>query len=116
MTEPNRIAWTHDGYPCLMHKNSFGAWCGYVAVPPCHPWFELRCEDVPAVTHGRVSYAAHCQGHICHEAEPGTPEPWWVGFCCAYEFDEGPDGGFVRDVEYVRGQVLELVRQAKEQA
>ena len=43
LTEPDRLEWTHEGYPCLAVRNSFGAWCGYVGVPEGHPWYE-RCE------------------------------------------------------------------------
>ena len=115
LTEPDRLEWTHEGYPCLAVRNSFGAWCGYVGVPESHPWYE-RCEaDLADVqTHGRVSYADHCRGAVCHEA---IVPVWWVGFCCAYEFDGWPGHeGPYRDVEYVRQQCANLVLQAKEAA
>lgn len=39
--EPDRIEFTASGYPCRMRRNAFGAWCGYVGLPPGHPWHGL---------------------------------------------------------------------------
>lgn len=55
-TEPDRIEWEHVGLTCLMLRTDhMGNWCGYVAVPPGHPWHGHRysecvmgCETVPA--------------------------------------------------------------------
>lgn len=35
--EPDRIEWRHRGFPCLMLRNAYGGWCGYVGVSPEHP-------------------------------------------------------------------------------
>jgi hypothetical protein len=37
-TEPDRLEFEAEGFPCLMVRNKSGAWCGYVGVPPTHPW------------------------------------------------------------------------------
>jgi hypothetical protein len=45
--EPDEILWIDDdsGYKCVMRRNEFGAWCGYVAVPSSHPAHGLRSEN-----------------------------------------------------------------------
>src|SRR6266436_107280 len=38
--EPDRLEWKDatTGLTCLAVRNRFGAWCGYVGVPPTHAW------------------------------------------------------------------------------
>lgn len=42
--EPDKVQWVDEetGYDCLMVRNNFGAWCGYVGVPAEHPWFGVE--------------------------------------------------------------------------
>lgn len=130
--EPDRMEWEFMGYPCLMRRNSeFGNWCGYVAVPPQHPWFKLGYNDIDVSVHGGLTYTGHCQGDICHVPEPGKQENvWWLGFDCAHCGDYCPgleaqlsialgrpsvamaeEFNTYRDVAYVKKQVERLVRQ-----
>lgn len=47
--EPDRVFW-HDestGLPCLARRGTSGSWCGYVAVPPEHPWYQVNYCDCP---------------------------------------------------------------------
>ena len=38
--EPDKVQWEDDsGYLCMMVRNNFGAWCGYVGVPEDHPFY-----------------------------------------------------------------------------
>lgn len=37
--EDNAVDFTSDGLQCCMLRGPIGHWCGYVAVPPEHPWF-----------------------------------------------------------------------------
>lgn len=40
--EPDRVEWVDEetGYQCLARRTKHtGTWCGYVGVPPGHPWF-----------------------------------------------------------------------------
>jgi hypothetical protein len=43
VTEPDKVLWQDEatGYWCLANRNwrVSGSWCGYVAVPPSHPYF-----------------------------------------------------------------------------
>ena len=125
--EPDKAVWTDEktGYVCMIHRNSGGALCGYVAVEPGHPWFEKDYDDVPADAHGGLTFASHCQKNateengICHVPEPGKPDNvWWLGFDCAHRGDLCPayewrDGTY-RDFNYVKNEVENLARQAKE--
>lgn len=106
MNEPDHVAFEHEGVPCIIHRNGLGAWCGYVAVPPGHPWHGLGMHDVPAQVHGGITYADACQGDICHVAKPGEPDDvWWIGFDCSHHGDLSPaygplDGWLSRNVVY----------------
>lgn len=39
--EPDRVDFEHVGLPCLLLRNNMGAWCGYAAVFPGHPWYGI---------------------------------------------------------------------------
>lgn len=92
--EPDRKEWrdVKTGLPCLAVRNmSDGHWCGYVGVPPGHPAHGLDEDDVAAKVHGGLTYAALCQGHVCHVPLPGEPhEVWWLGFDCSHSGDLSP--------------------------
>lgn len=107
LTEPNHVEFEHAGFPCIIHRNDSGAWCGYVGVPPSHPlhgksWsdggyknenydvYHSPPTDVLDV-HGGITYANACQGPICHKTKPGEPDDvWWFGFDCAHSGDFVP--------------------------
>lgn len=99
--EPDRAEWVDEttGYPCLVKRNQFGVWCGYVAVPPGHPLHGGGAETPDVSVHGGLTYAAPCQAHgpddadlaICHVPDPGQPDDvWWFGFDCGHCFDYQP--------------------------
>lgn len=127
--EPNRIEFRSSGLPCLMNRNSFGAWCGYAAVPPGHPCHGLR-YDAPELSeirvHGGLTFSGGCEGHICHVPKPGEPDDvHWFGFDCSHVFDLAPshlsfpkpiqellkDQSVYRSVGYVRRHVKHLAYQ-----
>ena len=133
--EPDRVEWRHEGFACLMvRQQEAGHWCGYVGVPPGHPWHGKRDVDIDARVHGGVTYGEPCDGLVCHVPEPGEPEHlWWVGFDCSHAFDLRPRDEAVwrklrgwrpsmltrclyRDQAYVQVNVEELAEQAKEAA
>jgi hypothetical protein len=113
--EPDRIEWrTAVGLPGLLLRNRFGAWCGYVAVPPGHPCYGLDYESIypkgpdgepdysvrplpnpvhELSVHGGVTYGNACDtaSGICHVPEPGEPDDvWWFGFDCIHSGDVMP--------------------------
>jgi hypothetical protein len=95
------------GLPCLIVRNPRGGfWCGYVGVPPCHPFHGVKTyEDAEGREdflydldcHGGVTYAGKCykvkdeSEGICHVTEPGEPDDvWWIGFDCTHAWDFRP--------------------------
>lgn len=124
----DRIEWrSADGVPCLMVRSRMGAWCGYAAVGPDHPWHgkEYSHDDVSVDVHGGLTYADRCQaggGPICHVPLPGEPDPvWWFGFDCLHLGDLYPGSyeyptevAIYRDREYVRREVERLAAQLHE--
>jgi hypothetical protein len=112
--EPDRAEWRDDatGLVCLARRGPGGQWCGYVAVPPGHPWHGLGYSDCTTScgedwcdhstgslcdVHGGLTFAGPCmkddpiQG-VCHVPEPGEPaDVWWFGFDCAHAWDYAPD-------------------------
>lgn len=121
--ESDHVDFEADGFACILHRN-FG-WCGYVAVPPGHPWHGKNCDELDVRVHGGLTYSEMCSGEICHVAKPGEPDDvWWLGFDCShsgdltlYDIADGNLAGFgndiYRDVEYVRRETQRLAAQAK---
>lgn len=143
--EPDKVQWVDEvtGLDCLIVRNRFGGLCGYVGVPPEHPWHGVDysgcleggcgwdyCEHGPdgkVNVHGGLTYAASCQsGHesvaICHIPEDGRPDNvWWFGFDCVHAFDFAPGAHYppmrdevYRDIGYVQDQVRSLAAQLAE--
>ncbi len=121
--EPDRKEWTHAGFACLIVRGGLhGALCGYVGVPPGHPWHGKKYDEVVADCHGGLTYANHCRGAVCHVPAPGEPEDlYWLGFDHAHAWDLSPaypsryglDSDEVyRDMEYVTEGVESLAQQA----
>lgn len=130
--EPDKVEWRDHatGLPCIIRREPIGgAWCGYVAVPPGHPWHGLRVSALAADVnvHGGLTFASPCHEAedgtgICHVPEPGEPvDVWWLGFDCAHhpgDFDPGRvrvsptlEDEVYRTVEYVAAQVTALAAQ-----
>lgn len=94
--EPDKAQWIDEetNLDCLVVRNRLGALCGYVGVPPEHPYHGRSYDDLPVEVHGGLTYADRCveggeeQARVCHVPEPGRPEDvWWFGFDCAHAWD-----------------------------
>lgn len=129
--EPDREEWrdTDTGLPCLIVRApTTGSLCGYVGVPPGHPWHGVDYSGADASVHGGLTYSDRCAGHICHVPAPGEPDDvWWLGFDTAHFMDYMParaammrdlDVGMpqymrsaYRDMAYVRAEVARLASQ-----
>lgn len=127
MNEPDRVEWRRGNLILLaVRQKSHGAWCGYVGVPPGHPWHgkKYSAEGVRAAdVHGGLTYSDACHGPVCHVPAPGEPDSvWWLGFDCVHAGDyapghdlehRGPYGGFPGDSYRTQGFVqLEIERLA----
>lgn len=109
--EPDKVQWVDEAtdLDCLLVRNHFGAWCGYVGVPETHPCFGKGWIDVEAElsvhVHGGLTFADRCDpraeespelmsGAVCHVPYPGRPDPvWWLGFDCLHGGDYAPGMG-----------------------
>lgn len=130
--EPDHVEFETDGVPCILHRNRFGTWCGYAAVPPGHPAHGKGWSDVDVRVHGGITYADSCNGTVCHVPKPGEPDDvWWLGFDCGHSSDQSPrmlmldaqlgfrgfsSWGTYRTVDYARAQTEGLARQLKAMA
>lgn len=82
--KPYRIEreWEHQGLQCAVVQARPGMHrCGYVRVPPSHPYFKKHYDHVPVEVHGGLTFShiEDCQ----HEDGTG----WWFGFDCAHAGD-----------------------------
>lgn len=100
--EPDKAQWVDEatGLVCLAKRSTgcSGSWCGYVGVPPGHPWHGRDYSNVDVEVHGGLTYADRCQederpieDRVCHIPAPGEPDDvWWFGFDCAHWLDISP--------------------------
>lgn len=109
---PDDSEWWHDpysGYPCFVRRGLLGVWCGYIAVPPEHPWFGRSSHSIPAHVHGDITFAR------------GTSDGkhWFIGFDCAHGYDAIPGMEDImphatqRCLFYVKAECLSLAMQAR---
>lgn len=125
--EPDKAQWVdkESNLDCLAVRAHHGAWCGYVGIPPGHPWYDVSPWDVE--TSEDVNYGNRCledepEPTICHVPEPGRPaDVYWIGFDCAHAWDYVPaysanlpdrSQGTYRTLECVMARVTDLAWQA----
>ena len=129
--EPDKVQWQDEatGLPCIAKRVPYsGHWCGYVGVPPTHPFYEKDYDEVDDVEcHGGLTFASSCQEGepgetICYVPAPGEPDDiWWLGFDCAHWSDYQPameqfgrlPAGTYRTLAYVKDQCASLAAQLK---
>ena len=128
--EPDRVDFIYNGFSCLILRNSFGNWCGYVGVPNTHKlygknYFTIEdMKDVNIEVHGGITYTDRCSSPICHIPESGMPEDvWWIGFDTAHFMDltvsnplgmPRPRRGVYRDMNYTLAETRHLADQLAE--
>lgn len=112
--EPDRVEWYDGDLACLALRHpGAGHWCGYVAVPPGHPWhgkseycpapdcdWESCPHRIDVHVHGGITFARGCapktegvepRTQVCHVPRPGEPDDvWWLGFDFHHSNDLAP--------------------------
>ncbi len=118
-SEPDSMEWIDNktGFHCLAVRNGSGAWCGYVGIPPSHPWYEINyagctknCGDVMycnhspenlIAVHGGLTYSDGVHGRPW-TGLPGFPaNPWWFGFDCHHAGDIAPGHTFIWEKVFI---------------
>jgi len=86
-TEPDTAFWIDEptGFPChAMRHVYFGCWCGYLGLPPKHPWYSLKRRHIPLIGPRVVNADGFAP------IERGTkPVYRWLGFDCMHGGVEG---------------------------
>ena len=97
--EPDKAQWIDEatGLDCMARRGPLGNWCGYVGVPPGHPYHGRDYDDLDIDVHGGLTYGDRCEKDapeaegICHVPDPGRPaDVWWLGFDCGHFTDFMP--------------------------
>jgi hypothetical protein len=103
------------GFDWLVVHNGMGFRCGYVRIPPNHPWHGKGWEDLDCEVHGGITFAS----------PDSEDDSWWIGFDCAH-FNDAADPslprnslyptirfqGTIRTTEYVESECQSLCQQA----
>lgn len=140
--EPDKVQWVDPDtdLDCLIVRNYTGALCGYVGVPPGHPWHGKLYMEIEGdvEVHGGLTFSSLCEevseedmdtvAAICHVPAPGRPaEVWWLGFDCAHSitdvipriYQQYPNDFHLgahetyKDIAYVTGECKFLAAQVK---
>ena len=113
----------HLNYEWEVTHNGHGYRCGYVRVPPGHPWHGKDYDEVdpcPEV-HGGLTFAR--PDTDCGKG--GLDNAWWLGFDCAHCGDDPdpslpglfrdygiPPSGTIKNTSYVAAECRRLAEQA----
>jgi hypothetical protein len=133
--EPDKAQWVDPStdLDCLIVRNNLGALCGYVGLPPHHPYLTSMENDPDDLhVHGGITFGGFCQeggdeSHgVCHVPLAGrVPDVYWFGFDCSHVNDLCPasrargriygahewPGEVYRAIGYVAGECAGLAKQ-----
>lgn len=126
--EPDKISWVDNAtnLPCLIVRNSFGAWCGYVGVNHNHPYFRKHYSSLNLEAHWDVNFSNFSQkgdvSGVLHpiEYDDESNVLWYLGFDCSHYGDlipllQNPYAKSVyRNAVYAMKGVESLARQLNE--
>ncbi len=101
---------------CMIIRSPQVSWCGYVAVPPLHPWYKRPYQDIEHLVtiHGGLTFS-DMMYQRCPLVDFG--DRWWFGFDTSHAGDyfytpiSGGNAGVYRTASYVSDQVCTLAAQ-----
>ena len=109
---------TKDGWKAYIKRHpNLGHLCGYVAIPPWHPFYGLRCEDINVWVHGGITWSGFFKG-----LEGKNEREYQVGFDCAHFNDLTPfrkyttflsESPIYRNVPFVMKELDQLLVQCR---
>lgn len=127
--EPDKMQWIDpsSGLDCLIVRGPSGALCGYVGIPPVHPFYE-QVDFEQLRVHGGVTFTGKCTADehgICHKHPFASKDVWWIGFDCAHAGDITPahlgnyyyhmfEADTYKTIDYVKKEVEDLAKQLRE--
>jgi hypothetical protein len=126
--EPDRIEWVYLDFPCLIVRQDGGWLCGYVGIPPTHPYYgkdmldnEIKEIQVHRkITLSEISQQSDDPRAVCYRLLPNYDNYWWIGFDCCHSEDALPimmnfyrfqDSASYKNVEFVKNEVEYLARE-----
>lgn len=113
--EPDRLEFEHNGFQCrIIRHPELAHLCGYVGLPPGHPYFGKHYDKMDVRVHGGITFAGASEGRRLDKGY------WWIGFDCAHTMDLSPgmlkhipglSPGVYRNIAYVTNELKELTEQ-----
>ncbi|WP_432543012.1 hypothetical protein [Kineococcus sp. SYSU DK002] len=93
-TEPDEVRWidARTDLACVVSRNYWGAWCGYVAVTSSHPFCGRERSTINGiVVHGDLTYSGFSGPWDERAKGDGAPvlasSGYWLGFDCMHIYD-----------------------------
>ena len=89
LDEPDNHEFVQQGFQCILKRNHSGAWCGYVLLPPDHPWYGIDTESLTVDCYGGVTWAEK-DLPASNKYTDIRADHWVIGFDCTHAFDYAP--------------------------
>jgi hypothetical protein len=121
----------YKGYRYMVVAMDLGHRCGYVLVPPYHPYCGNDYDHFPIDCHGGLTFAQPCE----KDSELYPESGYWIGFDCGHAGDRRDPkilkllgneimisilskykigGEYIRTTAYVRKECKNIIRQLRE--
>lgn len=95
-SEPDRVGpFVHEGLICFLRRHRWGYWCGYVGVPPDHPFHGWDTDDFQSLPvtmledEREITYTGTAR-NLWPSDEPLLIGSYFIGFSCGDAYDLTP--------------------------
>lgn len=124
--EPDYEAFEVGGFQAVVRRNTLGNLCGYLGLPPDHPWWTAETyDDVPCgEAHGGLTFmdTNKPMPMMVDQTAPTADGRLWIGFDCGHSGDLTPliartsdilnQGAVYRDFAYVKDVLARMAKEA----